>query len=136
VIADLLGGHVDFYFNPLPSARTYIKDHPDKVRALAVTSLERSPHLPDVPTLNELGLKGFDVNSWYGLCAPGGTPQPVITKLNGETTRALSGGELPGRLRGFGMSPQATTPEQFDEHIRKESAQWAAIIKEKNIKPE
>lgn len=133
-ITDLLGGHVDFYFNPLPSARGYLKAQADKVTPLAVTSLERSPYLPDVPTLHELGLKGFDVNSWYGLCAPGDTPKDILAKLSAETARALAGGELPERLRSVGTDPRASTPEQFAERIRKESAQWAAIIKDKDIK--
>ena len=136
VIADLLGGHIEMYFNPLPSARGYVKSNTDKVTALAVTSRVRSPHLPDVPTLDELGLKGFDVYSWYGLCAPGGTPKEIINKLSAEVARALSGGELPERLRGVGTNPQASTPEQFAEQIRRESAQWAKIIKDKDIKAE
>ena len=136
VIADLLGGHIEMYFNPLPSARGYLKSNTDKVTALAVTSLTRSPQLPEVPTLDELGMKGFDVSSWYALCAPGGTPKEIINKLSAEVARALSGGELPERLRGYGMIPRATTPEQFAEEVRKESTQWAKIIKDKNIKAE
>ena len=119
VIADLLGGHIEMYFNPLPSARGYVKQNTDKVTALAVTTRVRSPQLPDVPTLDELGLKGFDVYSWYGLCAPGGTPKEIVNKLSAEVARALSSGDLPERLRGFGTNPQASTPEQFAEHIRK-----------------
>ncbi|MBN9409359.1 MAG: tripartite tricarboxylate transporter substrate binding protein [Burkholderiales bacterium] len=133
-INDLLGGHVDFYFNPLPSARTYVQSQTDKVVPLAVTSLERSPYLPNVPTLNELGLKGFEVISWYGLCAHGDTPREILTQLSGETAKALAGGELPERLRNVGTTPRASTPEQFAEHVRRESAKWAAIIKDKDIR--
>ncbi|HVE49483.1 MAG TPA: tripartite tricarboxylate transporter substrate binding protein [Casimicrobiaceae bacterium] len=136
VIADLLGGHIEMYFNPLPSARGYVKQNADKVTPLAVTTRVRSPQLPDVPTLDELGLKGFDVYSWYGLCAPGGTPKEIVSKLSAEVARALSSAELPERLRGFGTNPQASTPEQFAEQIRSETAQWAKIIKEKDIKAE
>lgn len=136
VIADLLGGHIEMYFNPMPSARGYVKSNTDKVTALAVTSKVRSPQLPDVPTLDELGLKGFDVYSWYGLCAPGGTPKEIVNKLSAEVARALSGGELPERLRGFGTNPQASTPEQFSEQIRLETAQWGKVIKQKDIKVE
>jgi len=136
VIADLLGGHIEMYFNPMPSARGYVKQNPDKVTPLAVTSRVRSPQLPDVPTLDELGLKGFDVYSWYGLCAPGGTPKEIVNKLSAEVARALSSGDLPERLRGFGTNPQASTPEQFAEQIRNETAMWAKIIKEKDIKAE
>lgn len=133
-ITDLLGGHVDFYFNPLPSALGYVNAQKDKVLPLAVTSIERSPYLPDVPTLNELGLKGFDISSWYGLCAPGETPKDVLAKLSAETAKALAGGPLPERLRTVGTTPRASTPEQLAEQIRRESGNWAAIIKDKNIK--
>lgn len=133
-INDLLGGHVDLYFNPLPSARTYIQAQSDKVTALAVTSQERSPFLPDVPTLNELGLKGFDVTSWYGLCVHGDTPRDIVEKLSKETARALAGSELQERLRAVGTTPSTLTTAQFGEQVRRESAKWAAIIKEKDIK--
>ena len=136
VIADLLGGHVEMYFNPLPSARGYIKQNADKVTALAVTSIARSPLMPEVPTLDELGLKGFDVNSWFGLCAPGGTAKDILDKLSAEVARAVAGSMLPERLRGYGMSVRANTPEQFAAEIRKESAIWAKIIKELGIKAE
>lgn len=136
VIADLMGGHVEMYFNPLPSARGYLSQHSDKVRALAVTSNKRSPLLPDVPTLDELGLKGFDVNSWYGLCAPGGMPRPVLDKLNAEVLRAVEDKGVAARLTNLGMTPRANTPEQFAEEIRKESAQWSKIIKDNGIKPQ
>jgi tripartite-type tricarboxylate transporter receptor subunit TctC len=136
VIADLLGGHVEMYFNPLPSARGYLKSNTEKVTPLAVTSIKRSPLLPDVPTLDELGMKGFDVNSWYGLCAPGGTPKEILTKLSAEVSRAVAGPHLPDRLRNLGMNPLGTTPEQFAAQIRAESAVWAKIIKEQGIKAE
>jgi tripartite-type tricarboxylate transporter receptor subunit TctC len=136
VIADLLGGHVEMYFNPTPSARGYVKQNADKVTPLAVTSRVRSAQFPDVPTLEELGLKGFDVYSWYGLCAPGGTPPEIVRKLSAEVARALAGPDLPERLRGFGTNPQASTPEQFAEQIRRETAMWGRIIKEKDIKAE
>jgi tripartite-type tricarboxylate transporter receptor subunit TctC len=92
--------------------------------------------LPDVPTLDELGLKGFDVYSWYGLCAPVGTPKEIVDKLSAEVARALASGDLSERLRGFGTNPQASTPEKFAEDIRKETAQWGKIIKDNDIKAE
>lgn len=134
VIADLLGGHIEMYFNPSPSARGYVKQNPDKVTPLAVTSRTRSALFPDVPTLEELGVKGFDVYSWYGLCAPGGTPPEIVNKLAAEVGRALAGGDLPERLRGFGTNPQASTPEQFAAQIQRETAMWAKVIKDKDIK--
>jgi tripartite-type tricarboxylate transporter receptor subunit TctC len=136
VIADLLGGHIEMYFNPLPSARGYVSQNVGKVSALAVTTRARSPLLPEVPTLDELGLKGFDVYSWYGLCAPGGTPKEIVNQLSAEVGRALKTGPLAERLRGFGTNPQASTPEQFAEDIRRETAQWARIIRDNDIKAE
>lgn len=136
VIADLLGGHIEIYFNPLPSARGYIRSNADKVTPLAVTSIARSPILPEVPTLDELGVKGFDVYSWYGLCAPGGTPKDIMAKMASEVARAVAGTALPERLRGFGMTPRANTPEQFAAEIERESQQWGRIIREQNLKAE
>ena len=135
-LADLLGGHVNLFFNPLPSARGYLKASADKVTPLAVTTLQRSPHLPEVPTLDELGIKGFDVKSWYGLCAPGGTPKDVVQKINAEVGRALSGTSFPERLRSLGTDPAPTSVEQFTRMIRTETAQWAKIIRDQGIKVE
>ncbi len=131
---DLLGGHVSMYFNPLPSARGYLKASSDKVTPLAVTTLKRSAHLPDVPTLDELGVKGFDVKSWYGLCAPGGTPKDIVQKLNAEVGRALAGTSFPERLRSLGTDPSPTTVEQFTHMIRAETVQWAKTIREQGVK--
>lgn len=134
VIADLLGGHIEMYFNPLPSARGYLKANAGKVTPLALTSIARSPILPEVPTLDELGLKGFDVNSWFGLCAPGGTPKDIVAKLSAEVRRAAAGQALQDRLQAYGMNVRANTSEQFAAEIRRESAQWAKIIKDKGIR--
>ena len=134
VIADLLGGHIEMYFNPLPSARGYLKANAGRVTPLAITSIARSPILPEVPTLDELGLKGFDVNSWFGLCAPGGTPKDILARLSAEVVRAAAGTALPERLQAFGMNVRANTPQQFAAEIRQETAQWGKIIKDKGIK--
>lgn len=136
IIADLLGGHIEMYFNPLPSARGYLSANAGKVTPLAVTSLKRSPMLPDVPSLDELGVRDFNVSSWYGLCAPGGTPRAIMDKLAGGVADALANGALGEKLRGFGMNPQANTPDQFAEQIRRESETWAKIIKDLGLKAE
>ena len=135
-LADLLGGHVNMFFNPLPSARGYLKTSLDKVTPLAVTTLRRSSHLPEVPTLDELGLKGFDVKSWFGLCAPGGTHKDIVQKLNAEVGRALAGTAFPERLRLLGTDPAPSSVEQFTRMIRTETAQWAKIIRDQGIKVE
>ena len=112
IIADLLGGHIEMYFNPLPSARGYVKANAEKVTPLAVTSLARTPMLPEVPTLDELGMKGFDVNSWYGLCAPGGTPKDVVNKLAEGVAGALAAGPFAERLRGSECAVAADHPPE------------------------
>ena len=131
---DLLGGHVSLFFNPLPSARGYLQASADKVTPLAVTTLRRSSHLPDVPSLDELGVRGFDVKSWYGLCAPGGTPKDIVQKLNAEVGRALAGTGFPERLKALGTDPAPTTVGEFTQMIRAETAQWAKIIREQGVK--
>ncbi len=136
IIADLLGGHIEMYFNPLPSARGYLTGNADKVTPLAVTTLARAPLLPNVPTLDELGVKGFDVSSWYGLCAPGGTPPEIIAKLAEGVADAIQRGDLSARLSGFGMTTVGNSPEQFAAAIRTETATWARIIREQNLKAE
>lgn len=135
VISDLLGGHVDLYFNPLPSALGYVNGHGDRAKPLAVTSLERAPQLPNVPTLDELGVKGLAINSWYGLCAPGGTPKRILDVLSAEVATAVNGAGLAEQLKQRGMNPAPTrSPEEFAQEVQRETAQWAQIISEKGIK--
>lgn len=136
IISDLLGNHVDMYFNPLPSALSYVTQQGDKAKPLAVTSDNRSALLPDVPTLAELGMKGMAINSWYGLCAPGGTPKSIVDKLSAEVGVAIKTGEFPDLLRRRGMNPKFTTSEVFLADIQAETAQWKKIIQEKGIKVE
>jgi len=131
-IQDLLGGHVNLYFNPMPSALGALKA--GKVRALAVTSAGRSPLLPEVPTLDELGIKGFDALSWYGLCAPSGTPRDVSQKIHAEVNRATSQPAIQERLRALGSEPLQTSMEGFQSLVRKDTARWARVIRENTVK--
>jgi tripartite-type tricarboxylate transporter receptor subunit TctC len=130
---DLLGGHVNLAFNPMPSALSAVPS--GKVRPLVVTSAKRSPLMPDVPTLDELGLKGFDVVSWYGVCAPAGTPKHVLEKLNLEINRAASSPAIRERLRVLGTEARNATIDEFHALMRKDADRWSRVIKDNAITP-
>lgn len=136
IIADLLGKHIDLYFNPLPSALGYVNNHGDKTKPLAVTSRERVPQLPGVPSFDELGVKGLVVNSWYGLCAPGGTPKAVVEALSSQVAAAVQDEGFSDWLRRAGMNPSFSSSEPFAVDIRTETVQWAKILREKGIEAE
>jgi tripartite-type tricarboxylate transporter receptor subunit TctC len=129
---DLVGGHVDIVFNGLTSAVPLIKS--GRLRPLAVTSLTRADALPDVPTLDELGLKGFQAAAWNGLSAPAGTPKSVIARINADVVKVLHSPELVERLRAEGSYPVGNSPEQFTAFIREETAKWSKVIQFADIK--
>jgi tripartite-type tricarboxylate transporter receptor subunit TctC len=133
-LADLLGGQVQAMFAAVPTAQASIKA--GKVRALGVTSLKRSPQLPQLPTIAETGVPGFDVTSWYGLCAPAGLPQPIVAKLNADLAKALNAPDIQQRLAEQGIDVTPTTPEQLAEFIKSEVAKWAKVVKQAGIAQE
>ena len=126
-VADLLGGQVQMMFDNMPVSLPHAKA--GKLRALAVTSLKRSPALPDVPTMDEEGLKGFDATSWFGLLAPAGTPKDIIAKLNAASVAALATPDMRERLAAQGADPVGNTPDQFAAFIKAEIEKWAKIVK-------
>ena len=107
-----------------------------KVRALAVTSAKRSKVLPEVPTLQEAGIAGFDVASWQAIYAPAGTPAPVVQRLNAEIGKILASAEVKAKMDGLGLDHVANTPEQFAAFGRSELAKWQKVVKDGNVKPE
>jgi tripartite-type tricarboxylate transporter receptor subunit TctC len=133
-VTDLMGGHVQLMIIGmavgLPAARG------GKVKALGVSSLTRSPAAPDLPTLNESGLPGFEVLNWMGVIAPSKTPADVISKASGDIRAVLQAPEVRDRLLKQGLEPVATPPEAFDALIRSELARWAAVVKQAGIKPD
>jgi tripartite-type tricarboxylate transporter receptor subunit TctC len=126
-VADLLGGQVQMMFDNMPVSLPHVKA--GKLRALAVTSLTRSAALPDVPTMDEEGLKGFDATSWFGLLAPAGTPKDIVAKLNAASVKALASPEMRERLAAQGAEPMGNTPDQFAVFIKAEIDKWAKIVK-------
>jgi tripartite-type tricarboxylate transporter receptor subunit TctC len=132
--AAVLSGQVQMLFTQVAPALPHVKT--GKLRALATTSLRRSPELPDVPTLAESGLTGFQVDAWNGILAPARTPREIIAKLQGEIAKALHSPEIKARLASFGFEPVGNTPAQFAAMIKSEMEKWEKLIKEAGIKPE
>ena len=133
-LIDLVGGHIDLIFNGVTSALPLIKG--GKLRALAVTSLQRSGALPEMPTLDETALKGFEAVAWNGLSAPAHTPREVIARVNADVIRIVSSPELKERLKAEGSDPVGNTPEQYAAFLRSEVAKWARVIKFAGVKAE
>ncbi len=133
-LQDLIGGHVNVSFATILESSSHVRS--GKLRALAVTSEKRSPALPDVPTLAESGLPGFNSASWIGLLAPAKTPQPVVEKIAADVKAVLADPEVNKRLLEQGATPMAMTPAQFKTLIDTDRERYAKIIKEKNITAE
>jgi tripartite-type tricarboxylate transporter receptor subunit TctC len=131
-IADLVGGQVQIMFDNLPSALPQIKG--GRLRALAVTSAQRAPALPDVPTVAESGLPGFEASSWFGLLAPAGSPRDAIVKVNGEVDRWLASPEAKEKLTSQGANAAGGSPEDFARHIAAETAKWQQVVKASGAK--
>jgi tripartite-type tricarboxylate transporter receptor subunit TctC len=131
-LTDLLGGHVQIYFSSLPSAVGLVRE--GKARALGVTGLKRSPVFPEVPTVAEQGLPGYEAVLHYGIVAPAGTPRPIVDKLNAALRRALSSEDVHRRIATEGAEPLATTPEEYAADIDREETKWSAIVKKSGAK--
>lgn len=129
---DVLAGNVPLAVVDLPSALQHIKA--GKLVAYAVTSPQRLPQLPDVPTASEAGLAGYDSTGWFGVVAPAGTPAPIVARLNAEITAALKDDAIQASMRNLGVEPAPTTPEAFDAYIRSETQKWSKVIRTANIR--
>ena len=133
-LTDVISGNVELYMSSVPTLLGQIKQ--GKLRALAVTSAKRADDLPNVPTINESGYKGFDAVTWFGLLAPAATPKDVIAKLNAEFNKALKTPELSKRLGDEGADPAGGTPEEFVALIKGDIPKWGKVVKESGVKLE
>ncbi len=134
-LAEVMGGQIPASVGNLPGGPlSAIKS--GRVRALGVTSARRNKQAPDVPTFEEGGVPGYDVSSWYGICAPAGLQKPVLARFNADLVRALSSGKLRQRLEEQGIEVTPSTPEQFVAHVRSETVKWAKVVKQANLGPE
>jgi tripartite-type tricarboxylate transporter receptor subunit TctC len=131
-LTDLVGGQVQLMFDNLPSSLQFIKA--GKLKALAVTSTTRAAALPDVPTMVEAGVPGFEASAWFGILAPAGTPRDVITRTNAEIVKWLASPDAREKLSAQGAIAAGGTPEDFARHIAAETAKWAKVVKESGAK--
>ena len=128
---DVLAGHVPLMFDLLATARQNVQA--GKLKALAVTSRERSPLLPKVPTAHEAGLSGYEVTAWFGVFAPGGTPEAVVGRLNTEITAVLQAPGMQKRLRELGAEPETMAPTAYGRYVREESEKWTVTLRQAGL---
>jgi tripartite-type tricarboxylate transporter receptor subunit TctC len=132
-MSDLLGGHVASMVSNVASARPHVMN--GKLRALAVTSRNRAPALPDVPTMDEAGVKGYEVLNWFGMFAPAGTPAPIVTRVHAEAKAMLTAPAMQKSLASQGAQPIASTPTDFAAFVKSEIGQWSKVGRAAKIRP-
>ena len=133
-VTDLLAGQIDLMFAPAQSVMPHVQA--GKLRALAVTSAKRSVTLPDLPTVAETGLPGYEAIGWFGLLAPAGTPPAVIAKLSRDANAVLEEAEVKQKMMALGAEPSGNTPAQFAAFIRDDQAKWSRLMRERGITAE
>jgi tripartite-type tricarboxylate transporter receptor subunit TctC len=133
-MTDLIGGQVQLQFSSIPTVLTHVKA--GRIKILAIGSGKRSPALPDVPTIAEAGVPGYEYTTWYGIFGPRGMPKDIVNQLNSAVVKALSSPDVHQRLMSQGAEPSPSTPEELTRYMRDESARWAKLIKAANIKVE
>jgi tripartite-type tricarboxylate transporter receptor subunit TctC len=131
-VTDLLGGQVQVMFDNVPNVLQHVKA--GKLRALGVTGLKRSPLAPDIPTVDESGVPGFEVSVFFGLAAPAGTPREIVDKLNAEVTKMLALPDVKQRFLAQGVETVGTTPAEAAEYVRGQRAKWAKVVAESGAK--
>lgn len=129
---DLIGGRVDLMFDNLASSLSQVKG--GRVRALAVTTSKRTKLAPELPTIAESGLPGFDISTWFGIFVPAGTPRPVVDRLHAEFTRALAAPDVREKMLALGAEPVGSTPEQFAAYVKAEAAKYAKLVRTSGAK--
>ena len=133
-LTDLVGGQIQILFSTILQAQSQLKG--GRVRALAVTTARRSAGAPDLPTMQEAGVAGYEVAGWYGMVAPLKTPAAIIARLNTETVKALRAADIKDKLAADGSEPVGSTSEAFSLHIKTEVAKWQKLVKDANIRAE
>jgi tripartite-type tricarboxylate transporter receptor subunit TctC len=126
-IVDLIGGRLSFFVNPMPEMIPFVQS--GKLRPLAVTSSKRSHVMPELPTVAEAALPGYEIVTWNGIMAPAGTPRDIVSRLNSEVVRLLRTSDLKSNLEGQGLFIIGATPEEFTKHLRAETDKWAKVVK-------
>ena len=134
VLPDLLSGRVPLHFPSISTGAPHVRA--GRLKAIGMSTPKRSPAMPEVPTFDESGLKGYDVSGWYGILAPGKTPTAIVNRINQELQHVLADPEALKRFALAGIEPAPTTPAQFAALIRAEIPKWAKVIKAAGIEPE
>jgi tripartite-type tricarboxylate transporter receptor subunit TctC len=133
-LTDLLGGQINMMVSTFASALPHVKS--GRMRALGVTTVKRSPAAPDVPTLIEGGVAGYDYSTWYGLLAPAGTPKPIIDMLNASNRKVLARDDIKQKLESQGVDPIVNTPAEFSTYMKSETEKWGKVVKATGAKAE
>ena len=133
-LADLMGGQVQLIISTMASALPQVKA--GKLRPLAVTTAKRSPFFPEVPTMDEAGVRGYEFNTWYGMLVPAGTPRPIVERLNRETAKLLDSAAIKEQFATQGIEAAPTSPEQFGAYLRTEVEKWGKVVKASGATPE
>ena len=133
-VTAMVAGEVQLYFAPIPTTLPFVKA--GKLKALAVTTAKRSPAVPDLPTVAEAGLSGYDASTWNGLFAPARTPSAIVARLNADVLAILKTREMHERMAAQGAEPTGSSPEELAAIVKREVAKWAKVIREAGIQPE
>jgi tripartite-type tricarboxylate transporter receptor subunit TctC len=129
--ADLVGGQIQFVITNLPEQVAYVRA--GRTRALGVSTAKRSPAFPDVPTISESGLPGYEVTVWYGICGPAGLPRTLVEKISGDLAKAVSSSDTAKRLNDAGIEISPGTSEQFSTFVRGELSKWGKVVKDAGV---
>lgn len=132
VVTDLLAGQIDVMFDNVPNIIGHVRA--GKMKALAVSTAQRSALAPDVPTVAEAGVPGYELSVWFGVLAPAGTPREIVARLNSEIVKVLNSSDVKERFARQGVEVRTSTPEQFGEFVRAEVGRWAKVVKDAGIK--
>ena len=133
-LVDVLGGQVTFLFVDLSVSRPHTQS--GRARLLAVATLNRSPLAPEIPSMDELGYKGFDIPGWFGLFAPAGTPRDIIARVNTEVVKIIARADLKQTLATMGIDAFTSTPEELGDYVKSEIQKWARLVRDAGIQPE
>jgi tripartite-type tricarboxylate transporter receptor subunit TctC len=133
-LTDLIGGRITVIISTMASALPQMKA--GKIRPLAVTTAQRSSFFPEVPTMDEAGVKGYEFSTWYGLLVPAGTPKAIVDRLNAETRKAIASAAVKEAFVGQGLEPVSSTPQEFGAYLGREVAKWATVVKASGATPE
>jgi len=133
-VTDLIAGQIQMIITGVPPTLSFVKA--GKLRALGVATAKRLPLLPELPTIAEAGVPGYEATQWYGVLAPAGVPKPIVAKLNAEMVKAIKGADVRDKLAAEAAEPVGNTPEEFGAFIRKEIARWAPVVKASGARPE